>query len=105
VIQDRCFEEQQITACWTTERDAWNRILSDMVVIALEEVTALQGDAFAQRLRAAQDSWELTRSLDCELALTLPFAGDGGDAKCNAQYAAKRIKFLQDVISGAEFQG
>lgn len=103
--QARCNDEEQITDCWAMEQRAWEAALAAVFEVALTKVKTLQGEAFAQQLRAAQDGWDRNRELDCELAHTLPLAGDGGTAFCHAQYAAQRITFLRQVVSGAEFDG
>lgn len=102
---NRCIIGADQTGCWTTEAAAWDILVRNYASYGQAILADLQGDAFAEQLRAGQDSWNTTRTFDCDLLLTLPFAGDGGAAKCSAAYTAERLRFLQEVVRMAEFDG
>lgn len=103
--RDGCNPGSDFSACWTAERAAWDSALETETGLALEALKTLPNATSAAEVQAAQDSWFITRNRDCKIYWPLVFAPDGGEQKCLAEYAAKRIDFLRDVVSGAEFDG
>lgn len=105
VSENGCSEGQDPTECWAVEAAAWDVPLAREMTIAIEAVAILINQDFANDLQAAQDNWHNTRDGDCKVYWPLLFSPDGGAAFCRADYAAKRIDFLRDVVSRSEFQG
>ncbi|EBA10721.1 lysozyme inhibitor LprI family protein [Roseobacter sp. CCS2] len=105
VSENGCIRGQDPTDCWAAEAAAWDAQLAIEMSSALAAVTDLVGQDFANDLQASQNNWRNTRASDCKVYLPLVFAQDGGAALCRAEYAAKRIDFLRDVVIRSEFQG
>ncbi|PRY79684.1 uncharacterized protein DUF1311 [Yoonia maritima] len=103
VKENACIKGQDPTDCWAVEAAAWDAQLALEMALATESV-AIDQD-FANDLQASQDNWLNTRSSDCKVYWPLLFTPDGGATFCRAEYTAKRIDFLRDVVSGFEFQG
>ena len=105
IAQGRCTAATDPTDCWDAERLVWDAALSERLDTALALISERMGPEFGDILRVAQDSWAISRNLDCEVALLAPFAADSGKAQCLARAAATRMEFLDTVVAGAEFDG
>ncbi len=100
-----CDPAADASNCWAEEAAAWNTLLDTRFDAALAYLAELTEPVFLDTLKVAQDTWSISRNLDCDIYLRNPFAPDGGKAECQAIYAAARVSFLQDVVSSAEFDG
>ena len=98
-----CVEGRDWTDCWAHESKVWQSVLEKSETDAIEALTQLGARATA--LSNAQDLWREGHQLDCDLNNILPFAADGGKARCTAERQAERIGFLRSVIATAEFDG
>ncbi len=105
VAGNGCVPGQDLTDCWAAEAAAWERIMDRTFTTAQADVARISYDHNRQSLQPSQDSWNETRNLDCRLLSVLPFAGDGGFAKCSAEYTAKRLQVLRDIVAISDFDG
>jgi len=100
-----CVEGRDWTDCWAHESKVWQSVLEKSETDAIEALTQLGVRATDTALSNAQDLWREGHQLDCDLNNILPFAADGGKARCTAERHAERIGFLRSVVATAEFDG
>ncbi|WP_159435589.1 lysozyme inhibitor LprI family protein [Octadecabacter temperatus] len=105
VRENGCVQSQDPTECWADEAAAWDLQLAIEFTDAMTFIKFSIGQNFANDLQASQISWSNTRERDCKVYWPLLFAHDSGAAYCHAEYTAKRIDFLRDVVNRSEFQG
>ncbi|MEJ6401456.1 hypothetical protein [Yoonia sp. 2307UL14-13] len=100
-----CKVGQDWTDCWAHESMVWQAILNESEASAIAAITNNQGDAGDTAISYAQGIWRESHQLDCALSGTLPFAADGGMARCIAERNAERIGFLRSAVAFDEFDG
>lgn len=105
ITNGTCDPALDASNCWGEETAAWDALVETRFDAALAYLGSLKEPLFLDKLRVAQDTWAISRNLDCDVYAPNPLAEDGGLAECQAEYAAGRVSFLENVVAGAEFDG
>ena len=105
ITRGACNPSTDTSGCWEAEAAAWEQILETRFEAALARLAALNSLIDTDTFRVAQDTWVISRNLDCEVYSPNPFAPDGGKAQCLAEYSANRVTFLEQLVRQAEFDG
>ena len=105
ITVENCDPANDDTHCWGPEAAAWAALVDTRFAAALAYLPTRMDGTYLDTLKVAQDTWTISRNLDCDVYGPNPFADDGGKAECLARYSANRVTFLQEIISQAEFDG
>ncbi len=105
ITRETCDPATDKAQCWGSEVAAWETLVDARFAAALAYLPTRREVIYVETFKVAQDAWKISRNLDCDIYGPNPFAGDGGKAECRAQYAARRVTFLQEIIAQAEFDG